>query len=105
MQSPHPPNSKICIMKSHSKSRIILIIVLGLFSLSLTFCSKKNEEGNNVPEVVSCDHVKYKGFTYYIGGCSGTGVASFDVTTTQNGNSASFHIVCSGGCIRSAILK
>jgi len=81
------------------KLRIAMLIALAIVSVMIIFlaCGKEDEK----PQIVGCDSVKYKGFTYTNLGCR-PGVASVDVTTTQNGHTASFHITCSGGCISSA---
>lgn len=75
---------------------ITLAIVSGM--LILFACNKEEEEK---PEIVGCNSVKYKGYTYTGLGCR-PGLVSFDVTITQNGHTASFHITCSNGCISSA---
>lgn len=74
-----------------------------MFSFTLAFlsCSKDDD----VAKVVGCNKVEYKGFTYQIDGCSSGGVTSFDVEITQSGHTAAFHITCSGGCIKSAVVK
>ena len=75
---------------------LVLLISVSGFLLS---CNKNKE-----PEIVGCDRVSYKGTTYTIVGCKG-GAISFDTQVTQSGNTASFHITCSGGCISSVTVK
>ncbi len=86
-----------------SKSKILSAVVIVVLLLSFTFvyfaCSSDKDDK---AEVVGCNKVKYKGFTYTINGCSGGGVASFDTEVTQSGHTAAFHITCSAGCIKSA---
>ncbi len=53
---------------------------------------------STAPNIIGCNSVRYQGFTYSGIGCA-PGIASFDVTTTQNGHTASFHIECRGGCV------
>lgn len=82
-----------------NKTRLAVLLVLTIVSVMIIFfaCGKKEAEK---PEIVGCDSVKYKGFTYTGLGCR-PGVASFDVTITQNGHTASFHVTCTRGCISS----
>ena len=88
----------------NSKLKIISlpIIFLILFSFSLIYVACSDDKNDDKAEVVGCNEVKYKGFTYSINGCSSGGVASFDTEITQSGHTAAFHITCSNGCIQSA---
>ena len=79
--------------------RVLIVLILAFIVVSafIIACSKSENEDNK-PEIVGCNSVKYKGYTYTNLGCA-PGIASFNVTTTQGGHTASFHITCSGGCI------
>lgn len=81
------------------KIAITILLCISFTLISFMTCSKKNDK-NDKPEIVDCNSVKYKGYTYTNLGCA-PGIASFNVTTTQGGHTASFYITCSGGCISS----
>lgn len=93
--------------------KIVLIglLLLAVFwgAIFLEACkspsSPDEDEDEDKAKIVGCNKVSYKGVTYTITGCEQPGVASFDVTITQNLNTASFHITCSSGCISSAVPK
>lgn len=84
------------------KIKIAIIILTAIMFVSIIYisCSKNDDKQSDIPEIVGCNSVKYKGYTYTNLGCA-QGIASFDVTTTQGGHTASFHITCSNGCISS----
>jgi hypothetical protein len=102
-QSQKEKKMKIISMKT---SFIALIFVL----VSLCVGCKKDESTQNTPaasnnpEIVGCNSVKYNGYTFTNLGCQ-PGIASFDVSGTQNGHAYSFHITCSNGCVSSVTLK
>lgn len=83
-------------LKPKNLSMSLLIAILFILSTGWLMQCSKDEE----PEIVGCNSVKYKGHTYTNLGCA-QGIRSFDVTITQEGHSASFHIECSNGCISS----
>lgn len=56
---------------------------------------------SSAPTVVACNSVSYKGTTYTNLGCA-PGIASFQVTITQSGQTACFSVTCSAGCVSSA---
>ncbi|MBM4167744.1 MAG: hypothetical protein FJ215_01095 [Ignavibacteria bacterium] len=76
------------------------------FTLLFAQCDKDEptQPTQDKPEIVGCNSVKYKGVTFSNIGCA-PGIASFDVSITQGGVSASFHVTCSGGCISSVTVK
>jgi hypothetical protein len=82
---------------------ILAVIVIAAGLIVLWACGGDDKQ-DNTPQIVGCNQVRYQGYTFNLGagggGCQ-PGIASFDVTITQNGHTASFHIVCSGGCISS----
>lgn len=86
-----------------TKSNLIFVSVLliaGIFTCIYSGCKK-----DEVPKIVDCNSVEYKGETYNNIGCA-PGVASFDVDITiQDGPSASFHVTCSDGCIATVAVK
>lgn len=77
-------------------SAIFLFMVL--FTTSINCKKDDKEESSNIPEIVGCNSVKYQGYTFTNLGCE-PGIASLDVSISQNGHSADFHIICSGGCV------
>lgn len=78
---------------------ILLILAIIIISAFIVACSKSDDDDGD-PEIVGCNSVKYKGYTFTNIGCA-IGIVSFDITTTQNGHKGSFHITCSNGCISS----
>ena len=88
------------LTKNTIKVVVIMLMAIVFVSIICMGCSKKDDEKDDKPEIVGCNSVKYQGYTYTNLGCA-QGIASFDVTTTQGGHTASFHITCSGGCISS----
>lgn len=78
---------------------LALFFLTGAAALLFLSCEKSNE-----PEIVGCNSVKYKGYTYTNLGCT-SNMLSMDVTVTQNGHTASFYITCSDGCISSVTAK
>ena len=92
-------------LKPKTLMLIALAVLVMLFgTIFLTTCkSPASADDHDTATIVGCDRVRYGGFTYSITGCSQSGVVSFDVTITQSGHTASFHITCSGGCISSAV--
>jgi len=91
------------------KPKKLILIAMAMLAMIfttifLTTCGNPaSPEDENKATVVGCNLVSYKGVTYTITGCNQPGVASFNVTITQGGNTASFRITCSGGCIGSAV--
>ena len=96
------------VMRTLSRKRRIVAVmgmaIAALVVVLLACGDDEKDKKDNTPQVVGCDQVKYQGYTYTISGCQ-PGVASFDVTTNQNGHTASFHITCSSGCIASATVS
>jgi len=80
----------------------VLVMFFGTFFLT-TCKSPASADDDDIATVVGCGQVRYGGITYNITGCGQSGVVSFDVTITQSGHTASFHITCSGGCISTAV--
>ena len=78
-----------------------LIFTFSVLTVLLLSCSKENDE----PEIVGCNKVEYNGDTYTIDGCSNPGVASFDVDITAQGNTVSFHVTCSNGCLSTVSVR
>ena len=81
-----------------------LVLILGLYLFSCKKDDSASTSASTNPEIVGCNSVKYKGTTFSNIGCS-PGIASFDVSMSQNGVSASFHIICSNGCISAVTVK
>ncbi|MCB0581592.1 MAG: hypothetical protein KDD10_20070 [Phaeodactylibacter sp.] len=79
-------------MKKFSFSIIALsfILVLG--------CKKNDDSPSNAVTILGCNKVEYRGNDFTIN-CA-PGVVSFQVTTTQNGNTASFMVECESGCLK-----
>jgi hypothetical protein len=77
------------------------ILLVGITLALIVMFGCKDDSKDETPQVVGCTEVKYQGYTYTISGCR-NGVISFDVTTSQGGHTASFHITCSGGCVKGA---
>lgn len=67
-----------------------------------TFCEDDEEESK--PEIVGCNSVEYKGTTFSNLGCA-YGIASFDISGSQNGKEFDFHIECENGCISKVTLN
>jgi hypothetical protein len=89
----------------HFLARAFVAVCVPLVVFSCNKDEHPQGTGSSTPEVVGCSSVKYQGYTYSITGCSQQGVASFDVTISQNGHTASFHITCSNGCIATATVQ
>jgi len=92
-------------LKSKTLMSIALAVLVMLFgTIFFTTCKSTvgpDDNDDGTASVVGCNQVSYQGFTYTITGCE-PGVASFNVTITQSGHTASFRITCSGGCVSSA---
>ena len=71
-------------------------LTICVFAFLFISCEKNDE-----PEIIDCNSVKYKGYKYVDIGCNQPGIATQDITVTQNGHTASFYITCSDGCISS----
>jgi hypothetical protein len=79
---------------------IKLLVTICVF-VFLFFSCEKNDE----PKIIDCNSVKYEGYKYVDIGCNQPGIATEDITVTQNGHTASFFITCSDGCISSVIAQ
>lgn len=81
-------------MKQKLKLLILTVLVIAIGTLFFTTCKI------SAPDVVGCSKVKYKGVVFTLTTCSEYGASSYNVTTTQSGKTASFHITCSNRCIK-----
>jgi len=92
-------------MKTNAFKTFPLVLLFASMTLFVR-CDKDEptQPTQDKPEIVGCNSVKYKGVTFSNIGCS-PGVASFDVSISQGGVSASFHVTCSSGCISSVTVK
>ena len=100
-----PSNRAYLTLNAALRTCFIVATVLSVFLL-MQGCKNENSPATtstNKPLVTGCDTVSYQGTTWNLGSgsCSG-GVSSYDVTITQNGKTAKFHITCQNGCIKSA---
>ena len=76
--------------------KLLCICLFTLTTLSFTSCKK-----DELVKIEGCNTIVYKGETYDHIGCF-PGVASFNLTATQNGKTVSFHIICKDGCVEDA---
>lgn len=88
-------------MKSDWIKPCVIALLFVVVSLRLG-CSTDPEPDK--PEIVGCNSVKYKGYTFTGLGCA-PGIASFNTSGTQNGHEFNFSITCSGGCISSVTVR
>jgi hypothetical protein len=97
-------NKKGGEMKNILIKTCVIILFLALFS-AFSDCKKdEKDQSSNTPEIVGCNSVKYQGYTFSNMGCE-PGIASFDLSITENGHSADFHVTCSGGCVSSVTIN
>jgi hypothetical protein len=85
----------------------LLFVSVVFFTLAVFLgCGKDDKNGgeSDAPQIVGCNNVKYQGYTYSSLGCA-PGIASFDTDISQNGHSASFHVTCSNGCIKTVSVR